>query len=103
MQMRKCGFDDWPLLQTFGRAVFHATFGPVNKPENIRGYMERAFHKDTIVAELAHPDSEFWLATDNDEVVGYLNINFREAQTESVGPEGMEIQRIYVAENFGLL
>jgi ribosomal protein S18 acetylase RimI-like enzyme len=100
MPIRKCGYDDWPLLQTFGREVFLATFGAVNKPENIQAYIEKAFHKNTIVAELSHPDSEFWLATENDEVAGYLKINFREAQTEPVGPQGMEIQRIYVAENF---
>lgn len=100
MNMRKCGFEDWPLLQNFGREVFYATFAPFNKPENIRGYVEKAFHEETIKTELACPDSEFWLVTENDEVAGYLKVNFREAQTEPVGPDGMEIQRIYVSEHF---
>ena len=100
MQVRKCGFDDWKLLQQFGKVVFNATFAAANNPENIRTYMEHAFHEDTIKAELGHADSEFWLATEDGNAAGYLKINFREAQTEPVGPGGMEIQRIYVSEDF---
>ncbi len=36
---------------------------------------------------------------DNDQTVGYIKLNWGEAQTEAIAPEGLEIERIYIKKN----
>lgn len=100
IELRKCDFNDWPILQQIGRVIFYDTFAEANKPENIRAYMDKAFHEDTVKAELANPDSAFWFAYAEGGVAGYLKVNFRAAQTDLSDRNAMEIQRIYVAKDF---
>ncbi len=101
MELRKCTPEDWPTLQRVGREIFTDTFAAMNTPENLRDYLNKAFHENTVRAELADPGSAFWLAcTEAGEVAGYLKVNFGAAQMDLQDENAMEIQRIYVAREF---
>jgi ribosomal protein S18 acetylase RimI-like enzyme len=45
-------------------------------------------------------ESSFYLATSDQKAIGYLKINFGKAQTEIMDEHALEIQRIYVLQEF---
>lgn len=88
------------LLLDFSKKTFHHFFGPVNSPASIEAYSAKAFTLEKIQTELLNPDSEFYFAVHEDHVAGYLKLNFGAAQTEALGDDAIEIERIYVAEEY---
>ena len=101
VELRKCVSDDWKALQRIGLEIFIDTFAAMNTPENLQDYLGKAFHENTVKAELANPDSEFWFAcTEEGKIAGYLKVNFRSAQMDLRDENAMEIQRIYVSKDF---
>ncbi len=87
---------DLPRLQSIARETFQESFAAMNSEANIRAYMDEAFSAEKLAAELAEENSTFYLATMDDEVIGYLKINSGNAQTEPMGDSALEIERIYV-------
>ncbi|HJY12548.1 MAG TPA: GNAT family N-acetyltransferase, partial [Flavobacterium sp.] len=75
-------------------------FAEVNSEENIKNYLENGFSTEKLTAELTDNNSEFYFATLNDEVIGYLKINFGLSQTELKDDKALEIERIYVSKEF---
>jgi len=89
-----------PKLLDFSKKTFHHFFGPVNNPDSIEAYSAKAFTLQKIQAELANPNSEFHFAMYDDNIAGYIKLNFGNAQTEPLGNDAAEIERIYVAEEY---
>jgi hypothetical protein len=87
-------------LLDFSKKTFHHFFGPVNHPASIDAYSAKAFTLQKMQAELANPNSEFYFAMQGNDIAGYIKLNFGEAQTEPLGPGAVEIERIYVAEEY---
>jgi len=58
--------------------------------------LSSGFSKETLTAEIDNPDSQFFFAEEDGNLLGYLKLNFSNAQTELNDPESMEIERIYV-------
>lgn len=86
-------------LQKLGRQTFYETFASSNTRENLEAYMEESFNTLQLQKELADPDSQFFIAYDHEQAIGYLKINTGAAQTEPL-PNALEIQRIYVLKNY---
>lgn len=96
MNIQKASLADLETLQHISKQTFVETFAAFNTPENMKHYLEENLAKDTLKQELENPDSHFYLAYKEKELVGYLKINFGNAQTENTGEYGMEIERIYI-------
>lgn len=96
----KVNSNDIPFLQKVGRQTFFETFSQTNTEENMQKYLEESFSSDKLLGELNNPDSLFYFAKYNDEIVGYLKLNFGHSQTELNDNEALEIERIYVLKNF---
>ncbi|KIA82301.1 GNAT family acetyltransferase, partial [Kaistella solincola] len=73
---RRITLEDLEKLQAIGRKTFEETFSESNSEENMRNYLEEGFSKEKLTAELTNKDSEFYFAILNDEVIGYLKVNF---------------------------
>lgn len=97
---RRITLEDLEKLQEIGRQTFEETFSESNSEENMRNYLEEGFSKEKLTAELTNKDSEFYFAILNDEVIGYLKVNFGESQTELKDSSALEIERIYVLKEF---
>lgn len=95
-KIRKCTLQDVRLLQDISIETFNGTFKHQNTPENMKAYLDRAFNLDRLQGELAHPFSEFFLVYIDTEVAGYLKLNTDAAQSEDMGDESLEIERIYI-------
>lgn len=100
MEIRKINLSDIEQLQIIGRQTFSETFADGNTAENLQNYLEEGFSIKKLTAELTNPNSEFYFAELDNKVIGYLKINFGQAQTEIIDDKAIEIERIYVLKEF---
>jgi ribosomal protein S18 acetylase RimI-like enzyme len=100
IEIKKIGLSELEQLQRIGRQTFLETFAEVNTEENMQKYLDESFAVDKLTAELITPDSEFYFAWLDNRVIGYLKVNFGQAQTELKDPKGLELERIYVLKEF---
>lgn len=91
---------DLPELQAIGKQTFVEAFGPGNTEENMQQYLEEGFSDEKLTAELNDKNSAFYFARSGSNVLGYLKLNFGNAQTELKDEKALEIERIYVLQAF---
>jgi ribosomal protein S18 acetylase RimI-like enzyme len=87
-------------LQIVGRQTFLETFSNGNTEEDMNKYLAEKFSIEQLSNELSNPNSEFYFAKIEKQVVGYLKLNFGQAQTEDNNQDGVEIERIYVLKQY---
>lgn len=100
LSVRKVTLSDIDQLQRIGRQTFYETFSAGNTEENMKKYLEEGFSTEKVTAELNNEYSEFYFASLNDNVIGYLKINFGQSQTELKDEKALEIERIYVLNEY---
>ncbi|MFS0612053.1 GNAT family N-acetyltransferase [Lederbergia ruris] len=98
--LKKCRLKDLRKLQEISYETFNETFKHQNSPENMEAYLEKAFNLQQVEKELSNPSSHFFFIYVDNEIAGYLKVNTDDAQTEEMGDESLEIERIYVKNNF---
>lgn len=96
----KCTPDDLHRLQQVSYITFHETFNDQNSPDNLKSYLEKAFNLKQLEKELFHPSSQFFFIYVQQDLAGYLKVNTRDAQTEDMGEESLEIERIYIKNEY---
>jgi len=100
IRITKINLSEIEQLQIIGKQTFFETFAEGNTEANMQKYLEEGFTVDKLSAELNNPYSEFYFAKLDNEVIGYLKINFEQAQTELRDNKAVEIERIYVLREF---
>jgi len=99
-EIRNVKEDEVEQLQKIGRQTFSETFSSGNNEEDMIKYLDEGFSSEKLKAELNDKESEFYFALLDNEVIGYLKINFGQAQTELKEDSTLEIERIYVLNKF---
>lgn len=100
ISIRKCTVEDAQQLQQIGYETFDETFREQNSPENMSAYLEKAFDLNQVQQELSNTLSQFFFVYVEDELAGYLKVNTGDAQSEQMGDDSLEIERIYVRSSF---
>lgn len=100
INIKKCTLEDSHELQEISHETFNETFKHQNSPENMDAYLEKAFNLKQLEIELSNPSSQFYFVYVNDDVAGYLKVNIDDAQSEEIGDESLEIERIYIRNKF---
>jgi len=100
MKIRKINIDDLEALRNLSIQTFKETFEEVNIEEDMQKYLDENLSIEKLKTELENPNSEFYFAENNDEILGYLKLNFKDAQTEKLEEKHFEIERIYVLKAF---
>ena len=100
MKIRKINIDDLEALRNLSIQTFMETFEEVNTEEDMQKYLDENLSIEKLKTELENVNSEFYFAENNDEILGYLKLNFKDAQTEKVEENHFEIERIYVLKAF---
>ena len=100
IKIKKCTYDDLEMLQEISIETFNDTFKDQNSSENMKAYLERAFDTKQLEKELSNRFSQFFFVYFNEAVAGYLKVNTNEAQSEEMGYESLEIERIYIKNEF---
>lgn len=98
--IKKCILEDLSELQKISVETFTETFKDQNSPEHLNAYLERAYNLEQLEQELANRSSQFFFVYLNQEVAGYLKVNADEAQSEPMGADSLEVERIYVKKKF---
>lgn len=100
IKIRKVTLNDVSRLQKIGKQTFFETFSSGNTEENMQKYLDEGFSIEKLTVELKDKNSEFYFALFNKTVIGYLKLNFGQAQTELKDDKALEIERIYVLNEF---
>ena len=87
-------------LLHLGRKTFHDSFAALNKPENITAYMDKAYTRNQLLSELLNPLSEHYFLCDGEKKIGFLKLNQGGAQSDLQDPESLELQRIYIDQEY---
>ena len=72
----------------------------MNKPSNMKTYLEQDFDINKLLDELSNSSSLFYFLYIDEELAGYLKLNEYEVQTDLNDPHSIEIERIYVTKEF---
>lgn len=100
IEVKRITLNEITQLQKIGRQTFQETFSDPNSEENMQKYLDESFSTEKLSAELNNKDSEFYFATLENNVIGYLKVNFGASQTELKDDKALEIERIYVLKEF---
>ena len=96
MHIRKLTNSDAEQLQEISRLTFAETFNEVNSAEDMQKYLNEKLSLEQLKSELENPHSEFYFVEEEHRALGYLKLNFKDAQTEIKDENAVEIERIYV-------
>ena len=100
MRITSLTVSDVSILRGIARDTFIETFSEANKAEDMDRYLAKNFSEDQLAQELSNPNSFFYVAEVNGNVVGYLKLNTAHAQTEPQAADALEIERIYVLSSY---
>lgn len=100
ISIKKAETNDAIQLQLIASSTFTETFATLNTEENMRKYLTDNLSIETLNKELNNKNSEFYFAVDNNNIIGYLKVNFDDAQTEKSQHNSLEIERIYVLKDY---
>lgn len=100
IEIKKATIADLEIIRKISIETFSETFSEVNTEENMGNYIQENFNPEQIASELNNPESVFYIASLENEITGYMKLNFGEAQTENQKENNLEIHRIYVLQAF---
>lgn len=100
INVKRCTLEDLHVLQEISCETFNETFKHQNSSDSMNAYLEKAFNLIQLKKELSNPSSQFFFVYFNNVVAGYLKVNTDNAQTEEMGDELLEIERIYIRNKF---
>ena len=96
IKIEPCNYEQLEQLQVISYETFDETFRHQNSPENMKAYLEKAFTLQQLEKEWVNDSSRFFFLYHDDELAGYLKVNVDEAQSEAMGEDALEIERIYI-------
>lgn len=99
--IRRAGPADAETLAALGERTFLETFAASNAGSDMDAYVRDAFSVKRLLAELADPDSAFFLAFAEGVSApgGYAKLRTGVPDPSVTGPDPIEIERIYVEWN----
>ncbi|MEJ6981548.1 GNAT family N-acetyltransferase [Pedobacter sp. P351] len=100
IDIKKITLSEVSQLQKISRQTFLETFSVGNTSDNMKKYLEEGFSSEKLASELNNKSSEFYFATLDKNIIGYLKLNFGHSQTELKEDQALEIERIYVLKEF---
>ncbi len=99
-EIYRCSLKDLDAIIEIGKETYINTFQSENTPEVMDDYIREAFNKSKIEQEIKNINSEFYFIQNQNEVMGYTKINISNAQTEIGTDDTLEIERIYIKDNY---
>jgi diamine N-acetyltransferase len=93
---------DEPLnsLLTLAKQTFLEAYGHRNTVDDMQLYIDTHFNTTKLSNELNNPNCIFYFATVEDVEAGYIKVNKGETQSEQVAGNVMELERIYVLQEY---
>ncbi len=92
--------SEWSVLRELSIDTFNTSFAAENDPSNMKAYLDVYMSKTQIKKELEQEHSFFYFAKKGKKILGYLKLNVGAQQSESVLTNALEIERIYILEQY---
>lgn len=92
--------DDVDVIRALSVDTFAQTFADTNTKEDLDEYFANNLSRDELQREIDDPDSVFLVASVDGEPAGYMKTNIGAAQTEPMGDDSLEIQRLYILRDY---
>lgn len=86
-------------LAVLSRQTFVDAFEKDNNEQDFYAYVDEAFQESTIHQELVDPKAAFFVAYEQDSLVGYLKLRFDRTPSQLSEERALELQRIYVQQS----
>ena len=87
-------------LQSISRETFYETYCSMNTKENMDKYLKENLSIEKLSEELNNENSHFFFIKDGERNIGYLKLNMGPSQTELKDETALEIERIYVIQEY---
>lgn len=97
---RRASINDIDIVRDISERTFVETFLRDNILENINNYVIENFNYKKIKDELCNKYSMFYLVEYYNKVIAYMKLNLDGSQTERGFYKSLEVQRIYVLDNY---
>jgi len=95
-----CTQNQLALLQQISVETYTDTFAQYNSIENMQAFLADAYATEQLLAELQNPNTAFFFLKQGQMIVGYFKVNTGAAQSEPIGDEAFELERIYVRNGY---
>lgn len=96
VKIRQIGLADVEELQAISCETYEATFGADNPRGLMDEYLAQAYDLNKLKRELGTEGTYFYFLEVGGKTAGYLKLNVGQAQSEPMGPDNLEIERIYL-------
>ena len=84
------------LLRTISIQTFTETFANQNTESDMQKYISEKLSLLQLSKELENINSTFYFLKFKTKIIVYLKLNVKDAQTDDLGNDCIEIERIYV-------
>lgn len=98
--IKECGLENIEEIKCICEKTFYETFSNENTEEDMQNYVNENFSYEQLELEIRNDYSRFYIVKNNKEVVAYMKLNFDKAQTEAGYDNSLEVQRIYILEEY---
>lgn len=99
-EISKVTTNEVDSLRNISVQTFTETFAHQNSESDMQKYVSENLSIEQLSKELKTNGSYFYFLKLNSKVIGYLKLNTGEAQTELKNTISLEIERIYVKQEF---
>lgn len=91
-----CTAADVEQLSLVSAQSFIDAFGDTNSESDLQQFIQEAYSPEVLTQEMVNPQSDFYFLRSDGKTVGYLKLNWGGAQTEPMGDDALEVERIYL-------
>jgi len=99
-EISKVSIQEVELLRIISLQTFTETFAHQNTENDMRKYVSENLSIEQLSKELNTEGSSFYFLKLINQIIGYLKLNRGSAQTESQNKNSIEIERIYISQEF---
>lgn len=96
--IRRANAGDIDTLSALGRATFTETFGHLYPPEDLATFLSAAYGTDYLGAALSDPERALWLVEQDGLAVGHALAGPCDLPHPDVGPQSLEVKRLYLSQ-----
>jgi diamine N-acetyltransferase len=96
ISVKEASISDAEVISKLSSETFFETYSWYNTPENMREYTQKHFSVEQTKKDFSEPNTHFFLASHNNEIIGYAKLRVFENPRELAGKRHIEIERIYV-------
>ena len=100
VEILQVGINEVNQLRDISVQTFTETFANQNSESDMQKYVSENLSIEQLSKELNTKGSSFYFLKLNSDIIGYLKLNTGEAQTELKNNISLEIERIYVKQEF---